>query len=96
MVVFGTLSGEDLSINPRTLMTPNATIRGFWLGGWMQELNLLNKLKLVNKVSKLVTASVLTSEVCAQFSLDQIRDAVVASRKADRGGKVLLRMSDDR
>lgn len=93
MVVFGTLSGDDISISPRILMTPNASIRGFWLGGWMQDLKLISKLKLVRKISQLIDAGILSSEVSAEFPLEQIREAVQASQQTDRRGKVLLRMS---
>src|SRR5579872_616205 len=36
LVLYGTLSGDPLSISPRELIGAGATIEGFWLGLWMQ------------------------------------------------------------
>jgi NADPH:quinone reductase-like Zn-dependent oxidoreductase len=95
MLVYGTLSTEPLSFSPRDLMTPGATISGFWLARWLPQLKLLAKLKLIRTVSRLIQEGVLTSQIGAVFPLDQVRDAVLAAEKPDRSGKVLLRLGSD-
>ncbi len=94
MILFGSLSNEEVAIFPRTLMTPNATIRGFWLGGWMMKRTLFQKLSLVKKITKLILDGTLSSDVSEEFPLERIHDAVIASQQSGRSGKVLLRIAD--
>ena len=95
MLVFGTLSGEPLQILSRSLMTPGASISGFWLGNYMETLKLPVKLKLVRTVSRLIREGVLASEIGDSFSLEEITAAVQAAEKPGRGGKVLLKIAAD-
>lgn len=92
MLVYGTLSGEPLNFSSRDLMTPCASIEGFWLARWMPALGLPRKLKLVRTVGKLLREGVLKSDVGESFSLDEIKKAVELAEKTARGGKVLIRM----
>lgn len=93
MLVYGTLSGEPLTFSSRQLMTPAATLQGFWLARWMQRLGLLARLKLVRRVTGLIRAGVLHSEVCRSFPLEEIAAAVRLSEQSGRGGKVLLQIA---
>ncbi len=93
LLVFGTLSSEPLSFSPRDLMTPGASIEGFWLARWMPQLSLVAKLKLIRQVSKLIQSGVLASNIGEVFGIDAIADAVIAAETPSRAGKVLLRLS---
>lgn len=90
LVVYGTLSGEPLAFSSRDLMTPSASIEGFWLACWMPALSLPGKLKVVRTVGKLIRSGVLASEVGQVFPLEQVGEAVRAAERTARGGKVLL------
>jgi NADPH:quinone reductase-like Zn-dependent oxidoreductase len=92
MVMYGTLSGENVSINPRTLMSPNATIRGFHLGGFMQPKSLFAKMALIRKVSRLVVRGVLATETAREYPLEQVREAVTAAQEPGHNQKILLRI----
>ena len=81
MLVYGTMSNEPLSFSSRTLMTPGASIEGFWLGGWIQTQNVVTKLRLVKTITRLIRAGVLASEVGQSFRLDEIHDAVREAEK---------------
>lgn len=95
MLVFGTLSGQPLSFSPRDLMTPGASLSGFWLANWMNSLGLLGKLKLVKTVGKLVGEGVLAAEVSETFPLEKISEAVQAAEQPGRSGKVLLSIAHE-
>lgn len=95
MLVYGTLSPEPLSFSPRDLMTPGASIEGFWLARWLPQLSLLKKLKLIREVSKLIQQGMLTSDIGEVFPLDQIANAVHAAETPGRAGKVLLRIGSE-
>lgn len=94
VLVFGTLSGEPLTFSPRDLMTPGASVSGFWLGNYMESLKLPARLSLVRSVAGLVRAGVLASDVGASFGLDEIRTAVQHAEQPGHRGKVLLRIGE--
>ena len=93
MLVFGSMSGEPLRFSPRALMTPGASMAGFWLSNWILAQGLVTRLRLVKCIANLIREGVLASEVGQSFPLDQITDAVRESNKVARAGKVLLRIS---
>ena len=95
MLVYGTLSPEPLSFSPRDLMTPGASIAGFWLARWLPQLSLLAKLKLIRTVSGLIQSGVLTSQIGEVFPLDRVSEAVRAAETPSRSGKVLLRIASE-
>lgn len=94
MLVYGTLSGEPLQFSPRALMTPGASIEGFWLGRYMERQSLMSKLSLVRKVAGLIRSGVLHSEIGATFGLDEIAAAVREAERLGHSGKVLLKLAD--
>ena len=79
MLVFGTLSEQPLQLSPRTLMTQQASVEGFWLGNFMNDRNLLFKLKLVKRITRLIVDGVLSTTIGKTFSLHQIDEAVAAA-----------------
>ena len=91
-LVFGTLSDDPLQFSSRALMTPGASVEGFWLTNYLDGLGLLGKLRLIKKVGKLVASGVLASEVGESFALKEVQAAVAASEQKGRVGKVLLRI----
>lgn len=95
LLVFGTLSSEPLSFSSRDLMTPGASIEGFWLARWLPQLSLVAKIKLIRAVSRLIQDGVLTSQIGETFPLDRVTDAVRAAETPGRVGKVLLKIAND-
>lgn len=95
MLVYGTLSTEPLSFSSRDLMTPVASIEGFWLSRWMARQKLLSKIRLVKRITGLMRKGILVSEVGQTFPLEEIADAVRIAEQKGRAGKVLLRILDE-
>jgi NADPH:quinone reductase-like Zn-dependent oxidoreductase len=93
MLVYGTLSGEPIALDPRVLIVGQKSVQGFWLSEWAQQQPVFVMLGLFASVRQLMRAGVLTSEVGATFPLDEVRRAVAQAAQAGRQGKVLLRMS---
>lgn len=94
LLLYGTLCNQPLSFSPRSLMTQSASVEGFWLGSYMQTKNLLFKLKLIKRLTRLVLDGTLSSQISSTFDLDHITDAVTAAESGDRNGKVLLKIAD--
>ncbi len=92
MLVYGTLSGEPLSVDPRTLMVGQKRIEGFWLSEWASGQRPLKMLRLFRQVGGLLREGVLGSDVRAAFPLDQVREAVKQAQQPGGHGKVLLRL----
>jgi NADPH:quinone reductase-like Zn-dependent oxidoreductase len=92
MLVYSTLSGEPLTIDPRALMTVPRRIEGFWLSQWVRDQGPLRMLRLFRQISALMREGVLTTEVGASFPLEEVRAAVREAEHPGRRGKVLLRM----
>lgn len=96
LVVYGTLSGEPIPLDPRLLMVGNQRIEGFWLSEWTRRQGVLTMLKLFRQINRLLSAGVLATPVQATFAMPQVQDAVRAAETPGRMGKVLLKISDPR
>jgi NADPH2:quinone reductase len=92
MLLYGTLSGEPLTFDPRALIAGQKQIAGFWLSEWAQEQRTLTMLRLFRQIIRLLRAKVLTTDVGATYALDDIRAAAEKAEAPGRSGKVLLRM----
>lgn len=95
LLVYGTLDENPLSFSPRQLMTAGSRVEGFWLSRHMQALGLLGKLKLVRKITKLMRAGILVSDVGETYPLEDIAQAVTQSERPGRGGKILLKIGGE-
>ena len=92
MLLYGTLSGEPLTIDPRTLMTGHKRVEGFWLSEWVRQQSRITMGLLFTKLGKLIQSGVLATEVGATFPLNDVRAAVRQAALPGRQGKVLLRI----
>jgi NADPH:quinone reductase-like Zn-dependent oxidoreductase len=93
MLVYGTLSDEPLALDPRVLIAGQKQVEGFWLAEWAQAHGTWSMVRLLRRVGQLLDAGLLSSEVGAVFSLDEIRQAVQRATMPGRQGKVLLRIA---
>jgi NADPH:quinone reductase-like Zn-dependent oxidoreductase len=94
LLVYGTLSGEPLSCDPRVLLVGQKRVEGFWLSEWVRDQKPWTMLWLFRQIGKLIRAGVLTSEVGQSFPLADIRAAVRQAALPGRQGKVLLRIGE--
>jgi NADPH:quinone reductase-like Zn-dependent oxidoreductase len=94
LIIYGTLAGEPLGVESRAMMFGQKRIEGFWLSEWVREQKLWTILWLFRKISMLIRAGVLTSEVGQNFALTDIHAAIRQATQTGRQGKVLLRMGE--
>ena len=92
MLAFGTLSNQPFQFSPRTLMTAGSSVEGFWLGNFMEQRGLLFKLRLVRRLTRLITTGVLDSDIHQSLPLDEIATAVSHAEDSSVRGKVVLRL----
>jgi NADPH2:quinone reductase len=95
LLIYGTLSGEPIPLEPRRIMTGQKRVEGFWMSDWATAQNPLTMLRLFNQIDALLRAGVLTTPVQEVFPLDRVADAVRLAETPGRHGKVLLRVSGE-
>ncbi len=93
MLVYGALSGQPLTLDPRTLLVGQKRVEGFWLSEWVKGAGTLRMLLLLRQVNRLIQTGVLTSEVTATYGLEKVQAACRHAAQPGREGKVLLRIS---
>ena len=93
LLLYGTLSGEPLQLDPRTLMSGSRKIEGFWLSNWASQQGVMTMLLLFRRINKLLAAGILITEVGDIFPMTDIQTAVREAVKPGRQGKVLLRLN---
>lgn len=94
MLVYSSLSGEPLTLNPRTLLQGQKQVGGFWLSEWVRDQRPLRMLFLFRKLGKLIQDGTFSSEFGATFRLDDVKSAVRQAAQPGREGKVLLRIAE--
>ena len=92
ILLYGTLSGEPLTLDPRTLMVGQKQVEGFWMSEWTRQQSALTMALLFSRLGKLIQSGVLATEVGATFPLNDVRAAVRQAAQPGRQGKVLLRI----
>jgi NADPH:quinone reductase len=92
LVIYGTLSGEPIQLDPRHLISGRKVVEGFWLGHWMRDRSIPSALLLFREIASLIRQGVLSSQIGPSFDLDEIREAARQADSIARGGKVLLRL----
>jgi NADPH:quinone reductase-like Zn-dependent oxidoreductase len=90
LVVYGTLSGEPIALDPRAMIGGGLRVEGFWLGHWAKSRSLPKKLRLIRQIRSLIRSGVLTSDVAATYPLERVTEAVRNAAAPAKGGKVLL------
>ncbi len=92
MLVYGTLSGEPLEIDPRLMIAGKRVVEGFWLGHWMRERSIPASLMLFREIAQQIRTGVLATEVGGKFPLDDVAGAVRQAEAIGKSGKVFLTM----
>jgi NADPH:quinone reductase len=94
LLVYGTLSGEAIPLDPRSLITGQKSVAGFWLSDWVKTQGVLRMLQLFRQVQLLMRQKVLTTEIASSFAIEDFQRALTQAQAQGRTGKVLLRMSE--
>lgn len=91
LVSFGSMTGEPMQISSGDVIFKQATVKGFWGSKVSQAMAVEDKRRLVGELLQRAGNGELRLPVEGIFALDQVADAVRASARPGRGGKVLLR-----
>lgn len=91
-VLYGLLSGEPVSVDPRFLITGSKRVEGFWLADWAKQQGVFKMLGLIGEVKGLLRTGGLKADIAATYPLDRVTEAVQHAARGGKGGKVLLKM----
>jgi NADPH:quinone reductase-like Zn-dependent oxidoreductase len=90
IVCYGLLSMQPPTLPSMSVIFNDISVRGFWLSKWFEYATPTDKQKTFAEVIGLIARGELTSKISKTFSLDQIKEAVIAAGEGGRDGKVLL------
>lgn len=92
LVLYGTLSGQPIQIDPRLMISGKRVVQGFWLGYWMRDRSIPAALLLFREIASMIRQGVLASEIGGIHPLAEIREAAIQADMVARRGKVLVRL----
>jgi NADPH:quinone reductase-like Zn-dependent oxidoreductase len=92
LILYGTLSGEPIQIDPRLMISGKRVVEGFWLGYWMRDRSIPAALLLFREIASMIRQGVLSSEIGRVYPLNEIMEAATQADKVGRHGKVLVRL----
>ncbi len=95
LLLYGTLSGEPLQVDPRLVISGPRTVEGFWLGHWMRQRSIPAALLLFREIAALIRQGILASEIGKTYPLGEVQSAAQEAAIAGRHGKVLLKLVQD-
>ena len=90
VTVYSCLSYEAPQVGPDHLIFEDKAVNGFWLGPWINNMNLLQILMLWRRAQKLMAVE-LNSEIRAQYPFQEAKKAVQDYLSQMTGGKILLK-----
>ncbi len=91
LIIYGSLTGRPIEVDPRLVISGRRVVEGFWLGHWMRDQSIPASLLLFREIAALIRKDVLSSEIGASYTLDDVVPAVREAVAVGRGGKVLLK-----
>jgi len=95
LLLYGTLSGEPIQVDPRLVISGPRAVEGFWLGHWLRQRSIPAALLLFREIAALIRQGVLRSEVGKTYPLADIRSAAREAATVGRQGKVLLKLGQN-
>lgn len=93
ILIYSSLSSENISISARLLIQHETKIESFYLGMWAAKRNILQTLGAASKAQKLA-ADTLSSNIRARYPMDQAQEALEFYVNNMTGGKVILNLQE--
>jgi NADPH:quinone reductase-like Zn-dependent oxidoreductase len=94
VLLFGLLSGQPVTIDPRFLLDGSKRVEGFLLSDWAQRQKIFSLLKLFRRAWTLIREGVLSTDRIISHPLADFHAAVEQALSPGKPGKVVLRISD--
>lgn len=89
LIAYARLSGENMTIDPSSLIREDKQVSGFFLGHWLDSKGLLYKIRLTRRVGSMM-AGTLASPIRRSMPLERAEEAIRLYTEQMSEGKVLL------
>ena len=89
LISYASLSGDNISVDPKELLQQNKSVSGFYLGTWLSSQKLIATLKDIAKVKKLISSE-LSTEISSRVPLSDINIAIKQYKENMTAGKIIL------
>ncbi len=90
MMVFGSLSLENIPLNSGLMIFKTLRIEGFWLTSLMQEMEQSERINAFKNVFHFLMDKTSQIDVAEKYPLEDFAEAIKAYEKEGRNGKILL------
>ncbi len=85
VLLYGTLSGQPITVEPRLVISGPRSVEGFWLGRWMVERSIPASLLLFREIASLIRQDVLNPEIGTVYPLANVKDAARGGSRRPQG-----------
>lgn len=93
MVTFGAMSKQSLKVPNGFLIFKRIELLGLWVTEWLKEATRDEVVAAYARLADWMAEGKLTQAIDAEYSLDQITEAVTRAQQESRDGKILLKIS---
>ncbi|MEE4637524.1 MAG: zinc-dependent alcohol dehydrogenase family protein [Wenzhouxiangella sp.] len=90
LVNYGVMSGQPCQISPTHLIFRGLTLTGFWLATWYARASQEQRTRLYTDLTRRIAGGHLSAPVADTFDILEVKQAVAAAARGERGGKVLI------
>lgn len=93
-LLYGLLSGQPVSVDPRFLLDGSKRVEGFLLSDWARSQNVITLLRLFKRVWRLIREDVLSTDRMSLFPFEDFQKGIDQAMMPAKPGKVVLRIAD--
>lgn len=90
VVNYGVMSGEPCQVSPTHLIFRGLSLTGFWLATWYARAGADERMALYGDLTRRIARGELKAPVAETYDVRDIKQAVAAAARGERGGKVLI------
>ena len=91
LIVFGTATGQPLTMSSGELIMKHITVKGFWGSRVSGEMAPETRVRLIGELVQLAAKGQLPLDTGGIYPLAEVTEAMKAALTTGRGGKVMLR-----
>jgi len=89
LIAYARLSGENITVDPGSLILEDKQLSGFNLGNWLQSKSLFFKIRFLKRVGRMLSGT-LASQIRRTMPLEKVEEAITLYTNNMSEGKILL------
>ncbi len=93
-LLYGLLTGESISLDPRAFLSGSKRVEGFLLSDWAKQQNVVTLLRLTRRVTHLMRQGILTTDRVVAYPLEEFAQAIEKAMASGKDAKVIFKISE--